>query len=196
MQHRGPGSKAVVWAHNSHVGNAEFTEMGQVRGEHNIGQLARERFGDNAALDRLRHRSRHGRRRVRLGRPDGDQARAPGARGFLRGQLARRRHPGLLPRNRARSERDTSATPWPSRCSSAPSASSTGPRRSCCRIISRPNCRASSTPGSGSPRPGPWRRTRKPIRTAPTRPTPSGCSNIHSHSARTQKHSFTSGRLQ
>ena len=50
LQHRGPGSKAVVWAHNSHVGNAEFTEMGQVRGEHNIGQLARERFGDNAAL--------------------------------------------------------------------------------------------------------------------------------------------------
>ena len=50
LQHRGPGSKAVVWAHNSHIGNAEFTEMGQVRGEHNIGQLARERFGDNAAL--------------------------------------------------------------------------------------------------------------------------------------------------
>jgi erythromycin esterase-like protein len=78
----------------------------------------------------------------------------------------------------------------------ADAASSTGPRRSCCRIIPRRNCRASSTPGSGSPRPGPWRRTRKPIRTAPTRPTPSGCSNIHSHSARTQKHSFTSGRLQ
>jgi erythromycin esterase-like protein len=50
LAHRGPGSKAVVWAHNSHVGNAEFTEMGQVRGEHNIGQLARERFGDRAAL--------------------------------------------------------------------------------------------------------------------------------------------------
>ncbi|HEY8299437.1 MAG TPA: erythromycin esterase family protein, partial [Methyloceanibacter sp.] len=50
LQHRGSGSKAVVWAHNSHVGNAEFTEMGQVRGEHNIGQLARGRFGDNAAL--------------------------------------------------------------------------------------------------------------------------------------------------
>jgi protein-L-isoaspartate(D-aspartate) O-methyltransferase len=47
---RGPGAKAVVWAHNSHIGNAAFTEMGQVRGEHNIGQLARQRFGDNAAL--------------------------------------------------------------------------------------------------------------------------------------------------
>jgi protein-L-isoaspartate(D-aspartate) O-methyltransferase len=50
LAHRGPGSKAVVWAHNSHIGNAEFTEMGQVRGEHNIGQLARDRFGDAAAL--------------------------------------------------------------------------------------------------------------------------------------------------
>ena len=50
LSHRGPDSKAVVWAHNSHIGNAEFTEMGQVRGEHNIGQLARDRFGEEAAL--------------------------------------------------------------------------------------------------------------------------------------------------
>jgi erythromycin esterase-like protein len=50
LDHRGPNAKAVVWAHNSHIGNAAFTEMGQVRGEHNIGQLARDRFGDAAAL--------------------------------------------------------------------------------------------------------------------------------------------------
>ena len=50
VAHYGPESKAVVWAHNSHIGNAEFTEMGQVRGEYNIGQLARARFGENAAL--------------------------------------------------------------------------------------------------------------------------------------------------
>ena len=50
LAHRGAGSKAVVWAHNSHIGNAEFTEMGQVRGEHNIGQLTRDRFGDAAVL--------------------------------------------------------------------------------------------------------------------------------------------------
>jgi protein-L-isoaspartate(D-aspartate) O-methyltransferase len=50
LAHRGPKSKAVVWAHNSHIGDAEFTEMGQVRGEHNIGQLARARFGEEAAL--------------------------------------------------------------------------------------------------------------------------------------------------
>lgn len=50
MDFHGPGSKAVVWAHNSHVGDARATEMGQIRGEHNIGQLARERWGDEVAL--------------------------------------------------------------------------------------------------------------------------------------------------
>ena len=34
-------SKIVVWAHNSHVGDARFTEMSR-RGEVNLGQLARE----------------------------------------------------------------------------------------------------------------------------------------------------------
>jgi protein-L-isoaspartate(D-aspartate) O-methyltransferase len=43
----GADSKAVVWAHNSHVGDAGATEMA-ARGEHNIGQLCREEFGDNA----------------------------------------------------------------------------------------------------------------------------------------------------
>jgi erythromycin esterase-like protein len=45
----GPDSKAVVWAHNSHVGNAAATEM-SARGEHNIGQLCRKEFGDQAYL--------------------------------------------------------------------------------------------------------------------------------------------------
>jgi protein-L-isoaspartate(D-aspartate) O-methyltransferase len=47
---RGPNAKAVVWAHNSHIGDARFTEMGAVRDELNIGQLCRERFGEQAAL--------------------------------------------------------------------------------------------------------------------------------------------------
>jgi len=46
----GPQSKAVVWAHNSHIGDARHTEMGAVRDELNIGQLCRERFGGEAAL--------------------------------------------------------------------------------------------------------------------------------------------------
>ena len=47
---KGPRSKAVVWAHNSHIGDASKTEMGLVRRELNIGQLCRERFGKDAAL--------------------------------------------------------------------------------------------------------------------------------------------------
>ena len=44
LDHHGAGSKAVIWAHNSHVGDASATEMGR-RGEHNIGQLCRKHFG-------------------------------------------------------------------------------------------------------------------------------------------------------
>ena len=47
---RGPRSKALVWAHNSHIGNAAHTEMGQLREELNIGQLVKERFGAEARL--------------------------------------------------------------------------------------------------------------------------------------------------
>jgi erythromycin esterase-like protein len=41
--------KAVVWAHNSHLGDARATEMSR-RGEVNVGQLVRERHGNNALL--------------------------------------------------------------------------------------------------------------------------------------------------
>ena len=41
--------KAIVWAHNSHLGDARATEMSQ-RGEINVGQLIRERFPGEAVL--------------------------------------------------------------------------------------------------------------------------------------------------
>jgi erythromycin esterase-like protein len=47
---KGPNSKAIVWAHNSHVGNAAFTDMGMQRGELNIGQLAKEKWHSRARL--------------------------------------------------------------------------------------------------------------------------------------------------
>jgi protein-L-isoaspartate(D-aspartate) O-methyltransferase len=47
---RGETAKAVVWAHNSHIGNAAATEMGLIRDEINIGQLCRDRFGEAASL--------------------------------------------------------------------------------------------------------------------------------------------------
>ena len=49
LAHRGDAAKAVVWAHNSHVGNASATAMGW-RGEFNIGELCRMAHGDEAVL--------------------------------------------------------------------------------------------------------------------------------------------------
>jgi erythromycin esterase-like protein len=45
----GRKAKIVIWAHNSHLGDAHATEMSQ-RGELNVGQLARERHGRDAFL--------------------------------------------------------------------------------------------------------------------------------------------------
>jgi erythromycin esterase-like protein len=42
-------AKVVVWAHNSHLGDARFTEMGQ-QGELNVGQLVRERYDEDSVL--------------------------------------------------------------------------------------------------------------------------------------------------
>ncbi|MEY2851436.1 MAG: hypothetical protein RL549_135 [Verrucomicrobiota bacterium] len=42
-------AKVVVWAHNSHLGNAEATQMHE-RGEFNLGQLVRNHFGDQSYL--------------------------------------------------------------------------------------------------------------------------------------------------
>ena len=46
LDRHGGTTRAVIWAHNSHVGDARATEMSQ-RGELNIGQLLRERHGDD-----------------------------------------------------------------------------------------------------------------------------------------------------
>ena len=48
LARQGTSGKVVVWAHNSHLGDARATEMGD-RGEINLGQLVRERHGDDAA---------------------------------------------------------------------------------------------------------------------------------------------------
>ncbi|MBA1274495.1 erythromycin esterase family protein [Stutzerimonas azotifigens] len=49
LEHRGDDAKAVVWAHNSHIGNAAATAMGW-GGEFNIGELCRTAFGNQAVL--------------------------------------------------------------------------------------------------------------------------------------------------
>jgi len=49
LQGQGQRAKIVVWEHNSHLGDARATEMGQA-GELNVGQLVRERYGPDAVL--------------------------------------------------------------------------------------------------------------------------------------------------
>jgi erythromycin esterase-like protein len=44
MQHNGPAAKAVVWGHNSHIGDARATEM-LLRGERNLGEMCARGFG-------------------------------------------------------------------------------------------------------------------------------------------------------
>jgi erythromycin esterase-like protein len=49
LDRQGGRAKLVVWAHNSHLGDARATEHAQ-RGQHNVGQLVRERYGAAAVL--------------------------------------------------------------------------------------------------------------------------------------------------
>src|SRR5690606_50120 len=45
----GHSARIAVWAHNSHLGDARATDMGR-RGEHNVGQLARQRYASDCVL--------------------------------------------------------------------------------------------------------------------------------------------------
>ena len=47
--HHGPNAKGIVWAHNTHVGDARATDM-EARGRLNVGQLVREHYSDEASL--------------------------------------------------------------------------------------------------------------------------------------------------
>jgi erythromycin esterase-like protein len=49
LEKRQAPAKIVVWAHNSHLGDARATELG-AGGELNVGQLVRERYGPDCVL--------------------------------------------------------------------------------------------------------------------------------------------------
>ena len=49
LEHHGPDAKAVVWEHNTHVGDARATDMARV-GMVNVGSLARERWGGEVVI--------------------------------------------------------------------------------------------------------------------------------------------------
>jgi erythromycin esterase-like protein len=49
MAFHGPEAKGIVWAHNTHLGDARYTDMARA-GMVNIGQLARERHGEDGVV--------------------------------------------------------------------------------------------------------------------------------------------------
>jgi len=49
MAHHGPASKAIVWEHNTHIGDARFTDMVRA-GMVNVGQLVRQTHGDDGVV--------------------------------------------------------------------------------------------------------------------------------------------------
>ena len=79
LEFRGGGSKAVVWAHNSHLGDAAATRMGQM-GEINVGHLCRKAFGNAAYL-------------VGFGTHTGTVAAASGWGGRVEKKVVRPSHP-------------------------------------------------------------------------------------------------------
>ena len=95
QQTAGTSAKIIVWAHNSHLGDARATQMGDC-GELNLGQLVRERFGNRRRIDRLHHLCWHSHRGVRLGCTCRTQEGARGLSRKLRRALPRSRHAALL----------------------------------------------------------------------------------------------------
>lgn len=49
MTHHGPEAKAIVWEHNTHIGDARFTDMAD-DGTINVGQLIREEHGEEEVV--------------------------------------------------------------------------------------------------------------------------------------------------
>src|SRR5205823_4184516 len=49
LVHHGPSAKAIVWEHNTHVGDARFTDMARA-GMVNVGQLARQTYEDEGVV--------------------------------------------------------------------------------------------------------------------------------------------------
>jgi erythromycin esterase len=46
LDFHGPDSKAIIWEHNTHVGDARYTDMAS-SGEVNVGQLVRKEYGED-----------------------------------------------------------------------------------------------------------------------------------------------------
>lgn len=49
MQYYGPDAKVIIWEHNTHIGDARYTDMA-ASGMFNVGQVVREEHGDDGVV--------------------------------------------------------------------------------------------------------------------------------------------------
>lgn len=49
MEHHGPAAKAILWEHNTHIGDARYTDMARA-GMVNVGQLVRQSRGEQGVV--------------------------------------------------------------------------------------------------------------------------------------------------
>ncbi|MBX4996205.1 protein-L-isoaspartate(D-aspartate) O-methyltransferase [Rhizobium binae] len=50
LDYHGPAARIIIWAHNSHIGDARYTDMATARDELSLGQLCRQRFDGMTSL--------------------------------------------------------------------------------------------------------------------------------------------------
>lgn len=50
LEKSNPDARMIIWAHNNHVGNAAFSEIGYRRHQISLGELLKNHFGDNTCL--------------------------------------------------------------------------------------------------------------------------------------------------
>ncbi len=97
LDHRGADAKAVVWAHNSHIGNAAATSMGW-GGRIQYRRTLPHGFRPRRGADRHGDRPRRGRRGGQLGRADAAQAGHPVAARQLGAAVPAGRRAGITDR--------------------------------------------------------------------------------------------------
>jgi erythromycin esterase-like protein len=172
LEHQGETSKGVIWAHNSHAGDASATEMAW-RGELNIGQLCRQQFG---------RQSYH----IGFGTNDETVAAAAAWDSPMQIMAVRPAHPQsyermfhltnaygfILPLRQKKQENVRERLSKP-HASSELLASCTAPKANSRAIISRQTYRNSSTNTFGSTGQAPSLRSRRPNSKAFPTPTPS-----------------------
>ena len=134
--------KIVVWAHNSHLGDARATEMGEARGEINLGQRLREAHGERAVLVGFSTHTGTVRAASDWDGPAECKRVIPSRTDSIEGLLHAAGPPRLLlPCGATLNWRRRCA----SRACSAPSVSSTGPRPSAGATTSTAGSHSSST---------------------------------------------------